>query len=320
MSQNYYLGFDVGGTKIEGALCILNPGSRSLTVLSSLKVETPKSSPEFILVLTSLIKELVEQTSIKKEDIKALSFGLPGTLHPQTKIMLNGNTQFLIGMNLKMELQNFMKDYFGNKIPLFLENDANCFILAEAWAGAGLLYEETHKINFKDQVAIGITLGTGVGGGLLSRGEILAGASGAGMEVGHISLNPKSGTKCYCGQLGCAETYLSGTALNQIIDSKELFLRAKKSDPQAMTILASYRENMLHFLSVLINLINPHYIVFGGGLSHQQLLFEGLKSDLPEKLFLSKELPPEIFISQLPMNAGVYGALINAYNHQKEKN
>ena len=194
-------------------------------------------------------------------------------------------------------------------IPIHVQNDAHLFSLAEVWGGAGLVFEREKKIAFKEQVAIGVTLGTGVGGGLISLGEIFNGAHGSALEVGHISLIP-GGHKCYCGQMGCAETYLSGTALNKILDSRKLFDLAKIGDLQTLKILDDYRQHFIHFLSILNNLFNPHYFVFGGGLSTQQMLFSGLKNDLEKNIFLSKEFCPEIYTNQLGDSAGLFGAMI----------
>ncbi len=315
--EKFYLGFDVGGTKIEAVACTLNHSTHELNVLLNRKKETPKNAQDFLFEIKCLIKELVNDSNINVKNIEALGFGLPGSLHPETKIMLNGNTQFLIGVDLKKEIQLIIKDVLGSEVALFLENDANCFVLAEAWAGAGYNYQKTHQTFFHDQVAIGITLGTGVGGGLFSGGKILTGALGAGMEVGHMSLDPVNGPQCYCGQKGCAESFLSGSALNRLMDSKEIFRLSKLGDANALNILNDYRKKMLHFLSVLINLINPHYIVFGGGLAEQESLFSNLKEDLEGFLFLGERGLPEIYISKLPLNAGVYGAVINAFNQLK---
>lgn len=314
MNELFYIGIDVGGTKIEGALCSLDSVTHKIKIHRSKKVETPTNESSFFDQLTNLIKDLMSESKNQDYEIQGIGFGLPGSLHPLSKIMLNGNTQFLIGIDIKSKIQNLIVTMFSKKIPLFFENDANCFILAEAWAGVGFDYQEKHHIPFKEQVAIGITLGTGVGGGLVASGKILSGALGAGMEVGHISLNSE-GPQCYCGQRGCAETYLSGTALNKLMDSRELFNKAEQGDNIAQQILFDYRKNFSSFLALLINLLNPHYIVFGGGLSEQKLLFSNLKQDLTGKLFLGKDFFPEILISKLPLNAGVYGAIINAHNN-----
>ena len=315
MLKKYYIGIDVGGTKVEAAIAELYLSERSIKVYAKKRIptQTHGSPTDFVLSLYDLINALLEEAKINLEEVKAIALGLPGSLDPSSKIMLNGNTQFLIGFDLIKAL----KIKFNKAVPIVAENDANLFVLAEAWGGVGLTYEKEKNILFKNQVAVGITLGTGVGGGLISLGKIFSGAHGAALEIGHISLNP-NGECCYCGQKGCAEKYLSGTALNKIADSKEIFIKAHSGDPQSLQILKEYRKVLLHFLSILNNLFNPHYLVFGGGLSAQDLLFLNLKKDLSEHLFLPHEFCPEIYINQLGDSAGLFGAMIYAEDILKQ--
>jgi predicted NBD/HSP70 family sugar kinase len=137
------------------------------------------------------------------------------------------------------------------------------------------------------------------------------------MEVGHISLDPK-GVVCYCGQKGCAERYLSGTALNLVAgfsDAKNIFEQAEHGNIAALEVLADYRRHMVHFLSILNNLFNPHYFVFGGGLSNQKIIFDNLKEDLSKNIFLSADLCPEIYINRLGDSSGLFGAMIYAHEN-----
>ena len=304
------MGLDVGGTKVEGSVAELNLDDRSIKVLARKKHPTTSTGnvEEFIILLEGLINELLIDAKFSLSQIRAIGIGLPGSLDPETKIMMNGNTQFLIGFDLITSLKNKLHI----DIPIFLENDANLFTLAEAWGGAGLKYYQDKKIPFEDQVAIGITLGTGVGGGLVSLGKIFSGAHGASLEVGHIAIN-LDGNKCYCGQRGCAETYLSGTALNKFFQSTDIFEKALLGDQAAKNILVNYHKNLVHFLSILNNLFNPHYFVFGGGLSSQKSLFTNLKNDLEKNIFLSPKFCPEIYINFLGGSAGMFGAMIYAH-------
>lgn len=309
MTKNYYLGLDVGGTKVEGAVAELNSVERKIKVLSKKKIPTTTTGTfeEFVSSLAGLIDELLLEAKVSWPSIRAIGIGLPGSLDPKTKIMMNGNTRFLIGRDVIGSLKNKL----NQDIPIFAQNDANLFTLAEAWGGAGLKFAQDKGIPFEEQIAVGITLGTGVGGGLISLGEIYNGAHGAGLEVGHITLNPE-GHQCYCGQKGCAEMYLSGSALNKISDSIKIFEKAKTGDLEANKILMNYRKNFIHFLSILNNLFNPHYFVFGGGLSAQEMLFINLKSDLEKNIFLPKEFGPEIYINRLGDSSGLFGAMIYA--------
>lgn len=309
MNKEYYLGLDVGGTKVEGAIATLNSEAHSINIFAKKRIQVIASSTfeEFISALSQLINDLLEEAKLSLNDLKAIGCGLPGSLDPKTLVMLNGNTTFLIGHDVTSAL----KKKLGFEGSVIAENDANLFTLAESWGGAGLQFSNDKKIPFHEQVAIGLTLGTGVGGGLVAKGKIYSGAHSTALEVGHISLN-FHGRVCYCGQLGCAETYLSGTALNKIQNSKVLFEKANSGHIEELKILADYRQNLIHFMSILNNLFNPHYFVFGGGLSAQEILFMDLKIDLEKKVFLSPVLCPEIYINRLGDSAGLFGAMIYA--------
>lgn len=307
MEKKYYLGLDVGGTKVEGAIAYLDEATHSITVLSKKRIACIQDVSPFMDSLVELIDDLLKEAALTLTDLKAIGLGLPGTLHPKTKVMLNGNTRFLIGV----EVVNVLQEKLNTQIPVVAQNDANLFALAEAWGGAGKHYALTRGVPFNEQVVVGVTLGTGVGGGFVSMGNILNGAQGSALEVGHIVLH-SGGNKCYCGQQGCAETYLSGTAINKKIDSRVLFEKAKKGEAEVLQTMIDYRLDFVQFLSILNNLFNPHYIVFGGGLSAQSILFEDLKTDLEENIFLSKEYCPEIYINHLGGSAGLFGAMIYA--------
>lgn len=306
---DYYLGIDVGGTKIEGAIAQFFLADRSINVFTKKRIlmSSSESFEEFIDSLALLVNDLSSEAKLSLSDIRVIGIGLPGSLDPKTNMMRNGNTRFLIGKDILGALQ----EKLNCKIPIVAQNDANLFALAEAWGGVGKHFTAKTKIPFNEQIALGITLGTGVGGGLCLAGKIFNGAQGSGLEVGHISLN-LNGPKCYCGQKGCAETYLSGTALNRLAPSKELFEKAKTGDTESLKILSEFRQHLVHFLSILNNLFNPHYFVFGGGLSAQESLFLGLKEDLEKNIFLPPAFCPEIYINQLGDSSGLFGAMIYA--------
>ena len=307
------MGLDVGGTKVEGAVAIIDTEDHSIEVLAKSRIPLPGNDSEtFTSSLSDLIESLIHDARINQSDLVAIGMGLPGSIDQQTNRMINGNTYFLIGEDLKNKLQSKLPF----SIPLFVENDANLFTLAESWGGAGKTFYKKTGIPFHRQVVIGITLGTGVGGGFVTNGSIFSGAHGGGLEVGHISLDAQ-GRKCYCSQFGCAETYLSGTALQKNRhdwSSKEIFEKYRNEDINAEKILRDYREKMLHFLRTLTNLFNPHYIVFGGGLSNQPDLFVDLETELSSGIFLGEKYAPKIYVNELGDSAGVYGAMIHAMN------
>lgn len=307
MEKQYYLGLDVGGTKVEGAIAILDKSTHSITVLAKKRIPCIQELNQFIDSLVGLIQELLTESALNISNLSAIGLALPGTLDPKTSIMLNGNTRFLVGVEFISDLQKKL----NTTTPIIAQNDANLFAYAEAWGGAGKHFAATKGVPFHEQIAIGITLGTGVGGGCFYQGKILSGVHGSAMEVGHIVIH-SGGNRCYCGQQGCAETYLSGTAINKTMDSLELFEKARAGAPEVLQTMIDYRLDLVQFMSILNNLFNPHYFVFGGGLSSQDVLFEDLKTDLQENIFLSKEYCPEIYINHLGDSAGLFGAMIYA--------
>ena len=307
MEKKYYLGLDIGGTKIEGAVAILDKATHSISVIAKKRIACIQEINQFTDSLIELIENLLLESALTLSDLSAIGLGLPGSLDPKTKIMLNGNTRFLVGVDLISDLHKKL----NSPVPIIAQNDGNLFTLAEAWGGAGKHYSMTKKVPYNEQVVVGITLGTGVGGGFVANGKILNGANGSALEVGHIVLE-SGGNRCYCGQQGCAETYLSGTAINKKMGEIDFFEKAIEGAPEVLQAMIDYRLSLVQFMSIINNLFNPHYFVFGGGLSRQSVLFEDLKTDLQENIFLSKEYCPEIYINHLGDSSGVFGAMINA--------
>lgn len=139
MSTNVYIGLDVGGTKVEGAIAVLDDNFHSLKVLSRVRIPLPSHEfNSFINSLSELVMKLIDQAGLEKNKIKAIGVGLPGSINPKTNKMINGNTHFLVGEDFKTALIEKLKW----PIRLFMGNDANFFALAECWGGAGLNFEK----------------------------------------------------------------------------------------------------------------------------------------------------------------------------------
>ena len=281
------IGIDLGGTKIEGIL--LND---SLEVIQRIRKPTPKNN---YLDIVNEISSLVDQLSRNLSDF-TLGICTPGAISKKTGLLKNSNTQCLIGMPLKDDLEK----KFGKTI--FMENDANCFAMAEATMGIAKNYA----------VVFGVIMGTGVGGGIVIDGKIYHGRTNIAGEWGHHTLH-QNGNMCYCGKQGCVETYLSGPALerrwNEISGKKEKLPDIVKNlDSSEFTKWKKeFLNNFGTGLANVIDILDPDAIVLGGGLSNIDFLYsEGIKN-VYHKVF-SDIVDTPILKNSLGDSAGVFGA------------
>lgn len=323
--MEYLLGFDIGGTKTEVSLFQLNTGEGQFKVSykdgqTDIKLICSKRMPTsreegyetYLKNIVILTEEVLNENNLGIASVDGIGLALPGSVHPQTKKMLNGNTTMLIG-------KDFVSDFtkaLGYKKKISANNDASCFALAEALCGAGLKYQEATGLPVKDQQSIGIILGTGCGGGLILGGKIIDGGKGGGGEIGHSTL-VTDGHACYCGRHGCAEQYLAGPAIEKALftrskeklSSEEIFKKAQEGEAAALGIVNDYKQKLADFLINLNNIYDPHFFVLGGGVSKQSLIYEGLELELSKKMFVSGETPG-VYQHQLSDSAGGLGAAI----------
>jgi len=231
------IGVDLGGTKIE--LIALDPSGRE--VLRT-RVPTPQGNYD---ATVAAVVGLIERAEKDLGEKASLGIGTPGALSKVTGLVKNANSTCLNGRPLKQDLEKAL----GRDVRI--ANDANCFALSEAVDGAGKGAE----------VVFGVILGTGVGAGIVVRGEVLVGPNAIAGEWGHNPL-PLPGKEdlplpdCYCGRKGCIEAYLSGPAL------------AKDGEN-----LERYEERLARALAGVINILDPDVIVLGGGISNIQRLY-----------------------------------------------
>ncbi len=313
-----HLGVDVGGTKTE--ICLLSSTAvASLAFRERMHTEREKSLSEFFSRLRKLLKQSLASSSISFSEIKTIGVGLPGAIDPINEVMLQGSVPFFKNQNLKeLFARELALDGKPFKGEIKFDNDANCFALAEAYLGAGKKWAEENKVPLNQLCMVGVTFGTGVGGGLIVNGKMIRGRRGGAGEIGHITL-VEAGRPCYCGKQGCAEQYLSGPAFEHFfnhhtealhpLSGKDIFILAEKNDPFAISAIESYRDRLVHFLSNLSNLLDPHVIVLGGGMSTQPRLYEGISKLLSEACFLTQE-PPAVIRNELGGSAGVIGAAL----------
>lgn len=299
------IGVDLGGTKIEGVLLDDN-GS----ILHRERVETPKGDYEGLLELThwlvSRLKEAAPHATV--------GMGTPGAISAKTGRMKNCNNTCLNGKPLKEDLAAML----GCEVRI--ANDANCFTLSEAIDGSGA----------GSKSVFGVILGTGTGGGYYVNGSLVAGANAIAGEWGHVRLPvhtyqgfigqtiamPVSGKRsCYCGQLDCVETWLSGPGLERtykeetglVISAREIAGRFTKGEEAAVQVLNQYSILLAMGLSIVINIVDPETIVLGGGLSNIDKLYEQVPLYLSRYVF-SDEVRTRLVKAKHGDSSGVRGA------------
>lgn len=283
------IGIDLGGTKIEG---ILLDDSFNVVERTRIPTQQEKGYKSIINSIVSLVKEL----KIKASDNVTIGVSTPGAISKKSGLIKNSNTQCLIGMPLKEDLKQALDQ------EIAIENDANCFALAEATLGAA----KNHNVVF------GVIMGTGVGGGIVINGEIHKGRTYIAGEWGHHTLRI-NGNKCYCGKLGCVETYISGPAL----EKRWTELTGKtESLPSIIHNLDTekgqqwkkeFLENFGIGLANVIDILDPDVIVLGGGISNISFLYDEGRDAVYDKVF-SDLVETPILKNQLGDSAGVFGA------------
>lgn len=283
----YKLGVDLGGTKIEAILL-----DENFAVIERKRIPTPKNDYDKILdSISSLVLDLSKNTS----DF-TLGICTPGAISKQTGLIKNSNTQCLVGRSLKEDLENKLKKRIS------MENDANCFALAEATLGVALDFD----------LVFGVILGTGVGGGIVIDKKLHSGRTNIGGEWGHHTLH-RNGNSCYCGKTGCVETYISGPSL----ENQWTMLTGKSQPlPEILSNIdneignkwkTNFLENFGYGLANVIDILDPDVIVLGGGLSNIDFLYTEGKESVYSKVF-SDSIDTPILQNKLGDSAGVFGA------------
>jgi fructokinase len=256
------IGIDLGGTKIEG---IALAGSREV---ARVRVATPRGDYGATLdAVSQLVAALDERGGARG----TVGIGIPGTLEPDSPLVKNANSTWLIGRPLAADLETRL----GR--PVRLANDANCFAVSEATDGAAR----------GAAVVFGVIVGTGTGAGIVVHGRLLTGPNAVAGEWGHNPLpwagpDECPGPPCYCGQTGCIETFLSGPGLTRDYaahvgrtqDPDAIVARARRGEVEAEAALVRYESRMARALASVINLLDPDVIVLGGGLSNMTRLYE----------------------------------------------
>jgi fructokinase len=286
------IGIDLGGTKTEGIVMDARGA-----ILARERRPTPQAGG-YEAILDNIVR-LVSDLESRAGESCTVGIGTPGALSTRTGCLKNSNTVCLNGKPVKQDLERRLAR------AVRMANDANCFALSEALDGAGQ----------GAPVVFGVILGTGVGGGIVVHGQLLEGLQHIAGEWGHNVLEP-DGPPCYCGKRGCVETLLSGPGLardyannggNAQHDAREIAARAEAGEPAATATLQRYLERFGRALSVVVNILDPHVVVLGGGMSNIARLYsEG--GECTARYVFNDELRTRILPNRHGDSSGVRGA------------
>ena len=309
----YYIGIDVGGTDVKTA--IVNKKGEILAKAQCPTIATRHYS-EVTKDFCKSALEALEKSGKTLDDIASIGVGIPGIADQKT-----GRVIFCTNLNwfdvpLKEEIQKYI-----NK-PVYIDNDATVAGYAESVNG---ISKGRHSSVF-------ITLGTGIGSGIIINGKPWSGFHGAGSELGHATMNFINGIRCTCGNKGCVERYCSATAIIRMakeamegldnclmlnksngdldnLTAKIVIDCAKEGDPIALSVFNDYIDNMCNMIRMVICIIDPEVIVLGGGVSRAgDFLVDAINAKIHNYLLFKTVAPPEILIAKLGADAGVIGA------------
>ena len=304
---NYVFGVDVGGTTVKLGLF-----DQSGTVIDKWEIptRTEDGGKNILPDIAAGIKAKMAEKSIAKEDVAGVGVGVPGPV--------DGNGIVHRAVNLGWAEVDLKKELTALLDGMHVEggNDANVAALGEMWKGGG----QGHKN------LVAVTLGTGVGGGIIVNGEIMTGATGAGGEIGHIHVEDHETEACGCGNYGCLEEYASATGITRLanralkasdkdsvlrngeVSAKTVFDAVKAGDELAIEIAEQFGDYLGKGLGVIAGIINPEIFVIGGGVSKAgEVLFDYIRPSFEKTAFHGSR--NVIFaLATLGNDAGIYGA------------
>jgi len=309
--KKFRIGVDVGGTNIKIALVGING---EISYSNSIPTRAEMGYEYTISAMKQAIHDLMNTTNITKEDIEGIGFGFPGQIDYKKGIVRNAPN---IPGWVEVPISETMEKEFG--IPTRVDNDVRCAALGELNFGAGKGCENL----------ICITVGTGIGSGLIVNGKLVRGASNAAGEIGHIKLELEGGPLCGCGDYGCLEAFASGPAIvamaeEYIKGGKSTKYReiangeitpyivaeaAKQGDAVAKRIFTIMGEYIGTGLASVVNLLNPEKIIIGGGVADAgEILLNPIKETILKRAMQISGSTVQVVPAQLGNTAGVIGA------------
>lgn len=323
MADKKLIGVDLGGTTIKFAI-LTSEGE--VQQRWSIDTNILDDGAHIVPDIVSSINHHLKLYQMTADQFSGIGMGSPGSVDMEAGTVIGA-------FNLNWKTIQYVKRDIeaGTHMPFTIDNDANVAALGERWKGAG---------ENEDEVAF-ITLGTGVGGGLISNGQLLHGIAGSGGEIGHMTAQP-GGYLCTCGKHGCLETIASATGIVRVardmaeeysgdsqlkrslddgdeISAKIVFDLAKVNDPLALMVVDRVTTYLGISLANIANLLNPAYVVIGGGVSAAgEFLLKRIDKVFKENTFPNVRQTTQLRLATLGNEAGVIGAAWlakNAVNH-----
>ncbi|MGF2617071.1 ROK family glucokinase [Rossellomorea vietnamensis] len=314
MSDKWLVGVDLGGTTTKIAFISFYG---EIVHKWEIPTDTSENGKNIIVDIAKSIDQHLDELGETKSKLRGAGMGAPGPVDMDNGIIYEA-------VNLGWEKNTPLKDLLEVEtgLPCVIDNDANCAALGEMWKGAGN--------GAKDIVAV--TLGTGVGGGVITNGDIVHGSKGAAGEIGHITVMPEGGFQCNCGKKGCLETVASATGVVRlalkalekseeasvlrsrlqtegVLSAKEIFDAAREGDLLAVSIVDELAFYLGLAIANLGNALNPDKIVLGGGVSKAgEILLSPVDKYFNSFAFPTVASSTAISIARLGNDAGVIGA------------
>ena len=308
-----FIVIDLGGTSVKLAILTAEGDiQQKWTIPTNINDEGAHIVPDIV----ASIKHHLDLYKMTADDFQGIGMGSPGAVDREA-----GTVEGAFNLNWKtlQPVREVIEREIG--IPIFIDNDANVAALGEKWRGAGA----------DDRDVVFVTLGTGVGGGIIAEGNLIHGTAGSGGEIGHMTVEP-GGFDCTCGKKGCLETVASATGVvklarkhaeeyagnaqlkfiiddGQEITSKMIFDLAKEGDELAVLVVDRAAYYLGLACSHIGNLLNPAYIVIGGGVSAAgEYLLEQVRTYFADFSFLNVKMIVHIKLAALGNDAGIVGA------------
>lgn len=310
-TMTYKIGVDIGGTTMSAGIL---DKDNNIIFRKGVKTFSNQGTEKVLERVVQMLTDLLKESKIDVENIESIGVGCPGEMDASRKTVTFSNNLGWINVPLKKYLEDKLK------LPVSIENDANCAALGEYVAGAGQKYNSV----------IMVTLGTGVGGSLVLDKKLFRGCSGCAGIIGHIAVDLE-GLDCNCGRKGCWEAYASVGALvrqatqkaeenkesllNKILlekgnlSGKTIFDAAKQGDKAAKEVLNQYVKYLSVGFVSLVNIFDPDVIIVGGGISREgDFLLQPVREIVQKEKYCKSAKQANIIASKLGNDAGLIGA------------